>query len=137
MLDWIESIKRHLQDWQDERYLQKHGCANWKEFYYKYDWDINHKAFTATEFYKDYPFVYYFHEDIYLRFGDFLQDYSTLKKWCEDNCSGKWRTDILRGIFIDNSTKPQFHIGDLSGWDHIFFAFKKESDYIWFITRWG
>lgn len=134
MFKLIDLLKKHLSDWREERYLEKHGCANWKEYYYKYDGDINKRAGTAKQFYKDYPFVYcydYNHQNVY--YENYELQHEQIKDWCKDNCEGKWRSDRLRGIVVGE----ECILHDVGGYDNMFYAFKQESDYLWFLMRWS
>lgn len=152
-MDLICRLYYKYLSWKDQRFLTKHGCNNWKEYYYKFDIDVNKYASNIKEYYGNYSYTYVFKNyshPVYL--GDAYKNdltdpsgYAIIKNWCEDNCRGKWRSDIHRVLpenffsgnpLLDIEDDDNWMLNDIGGYDFIFFAFMDETDYIWFIMRW-
>jgi len=64
----------------------------------------------------------------------YLDSVDKMIEWCEQNCQGKWRNDWHRG-FWDH--QGNFEFNGIGGGDIMFFAFKEETDYVWFKLRWS
>lgn len=134
----IDQLKQRYKDHNARRFLKAHGCKTWKEYERRYDPDIGPFARWAHTFYHGYPHIYH------------ATDYSVSWKmarsaamsfpkiddmvaWCEQNCRGKWRTDWHRGFWDQNGN---YEFNEIGGGDIMFFAFKEESDYVWFKLTW-
>lgn len=129
--------------WKDNRFLKKHGCVNWKEYNHRFDPDINCSASAIESYYMNYPYVYVIKDptpEAFQKYDDWLEGYVKLKNWCDNNCAGKWRSDVHRvypnNFFTGTHTAKEYVMNDIGGYDFIFFAFKNEKDYLWFTMRW-
>jgi hypothetical protein len=54
-------------------------------------------------------------------------------KWCNENCTDKFRFDFHRVL----STSNGWEINEIGGGDYIFFACKNPKDYTLFLLRWS
>jgi hypothetical protein len=141
-MDLIGRLYSKYLIWKDQRFLNKHGCENWKQYFHTFDPDINRNAYRVRAFYANYNYYHTFKDGAIAPFQDhtdWLNTYKEVQAWCDTNCKGKWRTDIHR-VIPDPSpvhNGPDYFLNDITGWDFIFFAFMDDADYIWFVTRWG
>ena len=139
----IQTIKEKYIKWKDQRFLKKHGCSTWKQYHRRYDPDYDIRAYTVKRYYHGYPFVVEFQyaDDLVARFGDWMQGLDAMLEWAANNCTNKWRHDILRvhtqtGIDDLGNPDTEWFINDIGGADVLFFAFKSEKDLAWFKLRW-
>ena len=143
----FNNLKDQYQAWKEKRFLKRYGCKTWEEYDYCYDTDINKGAYNARGYYFGYPYVHCIENPKHYGY-ELIQDYgpggarygfNEILDWCQKNCTGKNRADVLR-VFHHDSYEDRIEnycINDLGGLDLVFFAFKNEVDYIWFVTRWG
>lgn len=134
----IDQLKQRYKDHNERRFLKAHGCKTWKEYERRFDPDIAILARWAHTFYHGYPCVFPFDPSGYRDHGFAgLWPYHELSDkmiaWCEQNCRGKWRNDWHRGFWEQNGI---FEFNEIAGGDIMFFAFKEESDYVWFRLVW-
>ena len=134
----IEKLKQRYKDHNERRFLKAHGCKTWKEYERRYDPDIGPLARWAHTFYHGYPHIFPLDPDGYrdLHFHGvypYLDAVDKMTEWCEQNCRGKWRNDWHRGFWDQHGN---YEFNSIGGGDIMFFAFKEESDYIWFRLTW-
>lgn len=137
-------IADKYNSYREQRFLKKHGCATWEQYDKKYDFDINKKADTIKDFYIGYPYVYIFKDtskEVFTKHYDWIDGYKELEDWCQNNCVAKFRSDIhtvhvQTNLDFDGNIEVEYFFNGL-GHDYLFFAFKNDTDYIWFITRWA
>ena len=134
----IDQLKQRYKDHNERRFLKAHGCKTWKEYERRYDPDIGPLARWSHTFYHGYPCIFPFDPSGYRDHGFAgVWPYHDLSdkmiEWCEQNCKGKWRNDWLRGFWDQNG---HYEFNEIAGGDIMFFAFKEESDYVWFRLTW-
>lgn len=134
----IQQLKQQYKNHNERRFLKAHGCQTWKEYERRYDPGIGALAKHTNSFYHGYPYVFPIESWGLVDLGFGPQEYHTqveqMVDWCEKNCAGKWRNDWHRG-FWDH--QGNFEFNGIGGTDLMFFAFKEESDYVWFRLRWS
>lgn len=134
----IENLKARYKGYKEKKFLESHGCKTWREYERRYDKDVGHIARWAHTFYHGYPYVFPLEPDgyrdlHYYGIYPYLDAVAQMTEWCEQNCRGKWRNDWHRG-FWDQHGNYEFNA--IGGGDLMFFAFKEESDYVWFRLTW-
>lgn len=135
----IEQLKQRWKGYKEKRFLETHGCKTWREYERRYDKDIGPVARWAHTFYHGYPYIFPLDPQGLRDYGMLgVMPYHDLVdqmvEWCEKNCKGKWRNDWHRG-FWDHQGNYEFN--GIGGGDIMFFAFKEESDYVWFTLVWS
>jgi hypothetical protein len=140
-MDMIKSLKERWKGYKEKRFLENYGCETWREYELKYDPDIGFRARWAHTFYHGYPHLipidpqglcdYGFHGVHH--YHDLVEK---MIEWCEQNCQGKWRNDWHRGFWDHQGNYEVYELNGIGGGDIMFFAFKEESDYIWFKLTW-
>lgn len=144
-----EQVLNSFSKWQHQRYLNKMGWTE-EAFQRQTDPDVNLRADRVTQFYHGYPHVYVFtssREDPFTRYMSWIEGYNAIAAWCDANCKGKVRHDIMRvhkqtGLKqVDNGIdwieEPEWFINDIGGGDALFFAFKDSKDYSTFLLKWA
>ena len=134
----IEQLKQRYKGYKEKRFLESHGCRSWREYERRHDPDVGYLARWAHTFYHGYPHVFPFAPSGYQDHGfagvwPYLELSNKMIEWCEQNCRGKWRNDWHRGFWEQNGI---YEFNEIGGTDTIFFAFKEESDYVWFRLTW-
>jgi hypothetical protein len=132
----VEKIKQCYLNWQEKRFLKKHGCKNREQYDRLYDPDFNMKASKIKDHYYGYPYVHCITDrDHTIYFWDLGWDgWKVIHTWCKEHCKDKFRIDFLR--VIKDSYTDEWEINEIGGSDYIFIAFKDEIDMIWFKLRW-
>lgn len=135
----IEELKKRWKGYKEKRFLETHGCKTWREYERRYDKDIGPMARWAHTFYHGYPYIFPLDPDGLRDYGmlgvlPYIDATEKMQEWCEQNCTGKWRNDWHRG-FWDHQGNYEFN--GIGGGDIMFFAFKEESDYVWFTLVWS
>lgn len=135
----IEQLKKRWRGYKEKRFLETHGCKTWREYERRYDKDIGPMARWAHTFYHGYPYIFPLDPDGLRDYGmlgvlPYIDATEKMQEWCEQNCTGKWRNDWHRG-FWDHQGNYEFN--GIGGGDIMFFAFKEESDYVWFTLVWS
>lgn len=134
----IDQLKQRYKDHNERRFLKAHGCKSWEQYERRFDPDIGPVARWAHTYYHGYPHIFPFDPSGWRDLGmggvyPYLDTAEKLIEWCENNCKGKWRNDWHRG-FWDHHGNYEFN--EIGGTDIMFFAFKEESDYMWFRLTW-
>ena len=134
----IQKLKERWKGYKEKRFLDTHGCKTWSEYEHRYDVDVGYMARWAHTYYHGYPHIWPLepHGFNYGMHGvwPYLDSVDKMIEWCERNCQGKWRNDWHRG-FWDH--QGNFEFNGIGGGDIMFFAFKEETDYVWFKLRWS
>lgn len=131
----IKNLKERWKGYKEKRFLENYGCKTWREYERKYDQDVGFRARWVHTFYHGYPHVLNIEPNGVAMYG--LQYHELCEKmmeWCEQNCKGKWRNDWQRGNWDHHGN---YEINEIGGGDIMFFAFKEEGDYTWFLLRWS
>lgn len=138
----VRKIKAVYKLYKDRRFLKRHGCTTWKQYYWKNDPRVYLYADRVKDYYKGYKYISLFTSSrpMYEEYGDWLQGLTAIKDWCDNNCSGHWRCDIHRviqhtGVFM-NGSEIEWVMNDIGGHDILFFAFDDDRDYMLFMLRW-
>lgn len=129
----INQLKERWKGYKEKRFLETHGCKTWREYERKYDKDVGPMARWAHTYYHGYPYIFPLNPDRSVIRG-YHERTEQMVIWCENNCQGKWRNDWHRG-FWDH--QDNFEFNGIGGGDLMFFAFKEESDYVWFALVWS
>ena len=137
-MNTIQQLKERWKGYKEKRFLENYGCKTWREYERKYDPDVGFRARCAHTFYHGYPYVFPLIPDgyrdlVFHGVHPYVDATEKMQEWCEQNCQGKWRNDWHRGFW-----DPQgcFEFNGIGGSDIMFFAFKEESDYVWFKLVW-
>lgn len=145
----FKRIKQRWHNWQEQRFLKRHGCTSRVQYDRMYDPDHNEMATRVQDFYHGYPYVHCF-EDYRHYVYQLIADYgpagckyghTEIHRWAELNCQGKVRFDFLRvhkqgAVGWDGAVTEEWWINEISGSDLIFVGFKDERDYIFFKLKW-
>lgn len=144
-----DALKRRYNAWKDRRFLKKHGCENWKQYYRRYDPDYNYRANRIVDYYHGYSYVYCFENHDHFAYtevfnhgpGGVRYGNDDIEDWCTENLTDKFRGDfhrVFRQTSIGNNgvEESEWWINDIGGGDYMFIAFKSEQDYIHFLLRW-
>ena len=130
----IQQLKDRYKGHQEKRFLEKYGCKTWREYELRYEPDIGPKARWSHTFYHGYNHIYPLDPDYgmpgVLPYHDLCEK---MMEWCEQNCTGKWRNDWHHGFWDGHGN---YELNDIGVNDMMFFAFKEESDYVWFKLAW-
>lgn len=133
-MDIIKQLKKRYNGWKEKRFLEAHGCETWRQYERKHDTDVGYMARWAHTFYHGYNNILPIEPNgvaLYgLKYHDLVEQ---MMEWCEQNCQGKWRNDWHRGFWDGHGN---YELNSIGGGDIMFFAFKEESDYIWFKLTW-
>lgn len=133
----IEKLKQRYKDHNARRFLKAHGCQTWEQYERRFDPDIGHMARWAHTYYHGYSYIFPLEPDVSAIRVNGVRGYhehtDKMAEWCKTNCKGKWRNDWHRG-FWDHHGNYEFN--EIAGKDVMFFAFKEESDYMWFRLVW-
>lgn len=134
----IQQLKDRWKGYKEKRFLETYGCKTWREYERKFDPDYGPRARYVINAYHGYPHVWPHPNGDSPTHHDFILGWRTsndMVAWCEKNCQGKWRNDWHR-VFWD-TTYNMYAINEMGGADIMFFAFKEESDFMWFTLVWG
>jgi hypothetical protein len=136
-MDMIKQLKERWKGYKEKRFLESYGCETWREYERKFDADVGPHARWAHTYYHGYPHVLPIDSQKFINWVRGGEPYYELVKnmieWCEQNCQGKWRNDWHRGFWDHGGN---YELNSIGGGDIMFFAFKEESDYIWFKLTW-
>lgn len=130
----IEQLKKRWKGYKEKRFLETHGCKTWREYERRYDKDIGPMARWAHTFYHGYPNIFPLQTNTPPRVASYHELSDKMVEWCEQNCQGKWRNDWHRGFWDGHGN---YELNSIGGGDIMFFAFKEESDYVWFTLVWS
>lgn len=135
-MEYIKELKSIYANWQEKRFLKKHGCENRAQYERRFDPDYNPRATRVKDYFHGYPYVHRITDhDHTMYFWDLGFDgHYVVYNWCKENLKGKFRIDPLR-VIKDRYT-DEWEVNELGGGDYFFIAFKEESDLIWFKLRW-
>ena len=144
-----KALSGKYKHWKDTRFLKKHGCKNWNEYNHRFDPDIFIRAQRINDYYYGYPYVYCLEHRSHYAYqllydygpGGCRHGYDDIVDWCKKNTKHKHRTDMHRahkGIAYNNGNPiDDWWFNEIAGGDYLFFAFKDEKDYNWFLMRWS
>ena len=146
----IDNLKYKYKKWKEERFLKKHGCDNWKQYYRNTDPDRNIRADRVKDYYHGYDYVYcldYREHHAYQLLYDYgpgghRYGYEDIMDWCEANLAYKNRMDILRvfkqtPIGLNGAQESEWWINEIGGGDYVFFACQDPEDFFIFKMRWA
>ena len=133
-----ESLKERWDFYRHAAYLKKRGWT--EEDYQNYeDPDRNIRATRIKDYYFGYPYTHAFTSTRtlpWIEFGNWMDCYEEMNRWCKANCRGKFRSDILR-VLKAPATAYEWELNDIGGGDALFYAFKDPKDYTMFCLKWG
>lgn len=132
----IKKLKERWKGYKEKRFLENYGCETWREYERKYDPDVGFRARWAHTYYHSYPHILPMDPQKFSGWaqgGTIFQLVDKMTEWCEQNCQGKWRNDWHRGFW---DAHGNYELNSIGGGDIMFFAFKEESDYVWFTLTW-
>jgi len=139
----FKTIRQRYQEWQERRFLRRHGCDNRAQYERMYDPDYNSRATCTRDYYHGYPYVHCF-EDYghYIYQIGVVYGHTEIRRWAQENCQDKVRFDFLRvcqqhAIGLNGRADPEWHINGVGDRDMIFVAFKSEQDFAFFMLRWA
>jgi len=134
---WIETLCRQIEEMLDDRFLRRHGCDDWKQFYHRYDPNVNCRATRIRDFYHGYSVFYCIedHQHPAYYWDVYQSGISKLQDWADSNCQGQVRFDFHRAT-KESHANDEWEVNELSGVDHIFAAFENASDATMFALRW-
>lgn len=135
-------IKARIRKWLAERKLKKSGYETWSRYRHNRDPDVQKYANHLDDFYFKYPYVYACTNPNHYAYelvrdygpGGVTYGYNVIEEWCSDKIRWNYRVDIHR-VWQDQWGK--YSLNDIGGGDIIFFAFKREQDFTYFLLRWS
>ena len=138
----INRIKAWVRKKRAERKLKKSGYKNWAQYRHNRDPDVQQYANCLDDFYKGYPYIYavkdYGHYAYKLLAdygpGGVIYGYNEMSDWLDEKIRLNYRVDIHR-VWINQWGKAE--LNDIGGSDIIYFAFKREQDFTYFLLRWA
>lgn len=137
-MDMIKQLKQRWKGYKEKRFLEAHGCKTWRQYERNHDPDVGYMARWSHTYYFGYPCIFPLDPQGLRDYGLVILPYHDLVdqmvEWCDKNCQGKWRNDWHRGHWDHHGN---YEFNGISGGDIMFFAFKEESDYVWFKLTWG
>lgn len=88
---------------KEKRFLKKHNVNSWFEYNYLYDPDWNRNATALTDIFHGYSVIMILPNIEWFDgfFGPMIETKNIIK-WCEENCSDKYRVEILAIYMKDN-----------------------------------
>ena len=147
MVMMFTKIQQRYQEWQERRFLRRHGCENRTQYERMYDPDYNARATRTRDYYHGYPYVYCFEDYnhyIYHPIADYgpggvRSGHTEIRRWAKENCQDKVRFDFLRVNKSDHTRMGTYDsdINEISGQDLVFVAFKSERDFTFFMLKWS
>lgn len=138
----VHRIKALIRKKKSERKLKKSGYKNWRQYKHNRDESICRYANYVDDFYPGYPYVYVIKDYNHYAF-QWLHDfgpggqwfgYDEMTLWCEEKIRWNYRRDVHR--VIENAS-GLVEFNDIGGSDYIYFAFKNEKDFTYFLLRWA
>lgn len=130
MFKWIQTQYRQ---WQERRFLRRHGVSSRVDYDYIYDPRINWSASCVRDFYHGYAQVARVDGVCLGVFHSHLQLRADIATWCRENCQGQVRIDILRASHVHG----EWQLDELGGGDYYFVAFERDDDHTLFALRWS
>lgn len=133
MANVAEELKNRWDFYQHRAYLKRRG---WTEEQYQqfYDPLRNERATYVKDYYHGYPYWHCYQSsrcEPFTRYPTWIAAYDAIRGWCESNCQGRWRHDILRAEKIYD----EWQLNEMGG-DALFFAFENERDFTMFVLKW-
>ena len=128
----IQWLKLRWKGWKEKRFLDSYGCKSWREYERKYDLDFSNRAAPIKKMYHGYSRLYAYPDGFSGVYDKQCCD--DMVTWCELNCVGKWRHDMLRVIRFKQS--DDWVQNEIVGGDQVFFAFKDDKDAVIFLLIW-
>ena len=124
-------IRRLRARWRlhkSRRFLARYNCISYKSWKRLYDPRINIRAHYLREYYYGYARI-----SLLCTYAMWMNR-DLMNEWCNKNCKGYWRSDVLR---MSNSNYPDdYYINDFGDCDYVCFAFTDERDFIIFSLKW-
>jgi hypothetical protein len=138
----IRRIKAWFRKKRAERKLKKSGYDDWRMYKHYNDTDICRYANDVEQYYSGYKYIYAiknYNHYAYTPLGDYgpggrVYGYNEMTTWCEEKIRWNYRRDIHR-VWEDQWGRAEFN--DIGGSDVIYFAFKHERDFTYFLLRWS
>lgn len=138
----INRIKAWFRKKRSDKKLKKSGYRSWRHYKHNRDTDVQKYANYVENFYKGYPYVYAIKDYKHYAFqkladygpGGQWFGYDEMTEWCEEKIRWNYRRDIHR-VIENASGLTEFN--DIGGSDYIYFAFKNEKDFTYFLMRWS
>lgn len=131
-------IKRFFKwfgHWQHKRYLKKMGWTQ-QQYERQTDPDCNRLGHDIRDdYYHGYPYVMIYDSagPWNNRFGNWTTGVNQMNKWCDENCTDRWRDDIIEARTEGGRWKQGFAMGD----QIMCVAFKNERDFVHYSLMWG
>ena len=124
------------------RKLKKSGYESWAHYKHNRDPDVQKYANHLDDFYKGYPYVYaikdynhYAYQNLYdYGPGGTIYGFHEIEAWCNEKIRWNFRVDMHR-VWVDQWGRQE--LNDIGGSDIIYFAFKREQDFTYFLLRWA
>lgn len=138
----IRRIKAWVRKLRAERKLKKSGYHSWHHYRHNLDPDIERYANYVNHFYKGYPYVHVIKDYTHYAFqivcdygpGGTIYGFDEMTYWCEEKIRWDYRRDIHR---VTENASGLTEFNDIGGSDYIYFAFKNEKDFTYFLLRWS
>ena len=134
----LEELKDRWDFYRHAAYLKKRGWT--EEQYQDYeDPDRDVRAIRVKDYYRGYPYTHSFTSTRtlpWIEFGNWMDCYEEMNRWCKTNCKDKFRSDILR-VYKGPASGHEWELNDIGGGDALFYAFKDPKDYTMFLLKWG
>jgi hypothetical protein len=111
---------------EEQLFFKRYNVNSWEEYYRKYDSDFDENSKTIEGLFHGY---HSFHSVETHYVGDLfgpMPSQAKIKKWCEENCTGKYRIQELETWTFDDHKKYGKNVGTVE----LFVAFKNKDDAI-------
>lgn len=131
-------IKYLILEWKWDRVLRKSGYSDWESYFIGNDPDFNPAGQTVREQLHGYPYIalvpFRHLETVFEPLWGPMEHANHIRKWCKENCRGKFRQHWER-VIQDHA--GQYLPNGIGGYDELFFGFKNRKDYMIFVLKWG
>jgi hypothetical protein len=135
-------LKARIRKYRAERKLEKSGYKTWKTYRHNRDPGVERYAQYVEDFYIDYPYIFACKNPTHYAYqclGDYgpagqYFGYEEMNDWCHEKIRWNFRCDGHR-VWENQWGKMEFN--DIGGIDIIYFAFKHEKDFAYFLLRWS
>lgn len=129
MNKFLKKIMDIKKKFQEQLFFRKHKVNSWEEYNAKYDPDYNATSETIEGLFHGYHSFHFVETHMVDDFFGPMPSRIQIKKWCEENCTGKYRIQGVETWCFDDCRKYGKNIGMVE----LFVAFKNKDDAISYV----
>lgn len=121
---FLKKIMDRKKKFEEQLFFKRYNVNSWEEYYRKYDSDFDENSKTIEGLFHGY---HSFHSVETHYVGDLfvpMPSQAKIKKWCEENCVGKYRIQELESWHFDDGLKYAKMESDII----LVVAFKEKDD---------